>query len=137
MTKLRQDTQTVHLLGEDGQPLCSVEHVRGVPPMGIRSTEWAAGFTPGTLGTRICRDCEEKAGTATHFEPGEREAEDLPSTVDSRPHVGQSAEQTALAALGFIRNIATAKAASSGDEYGLTADRIIELAGLFLKEQGL
>lgn len=57
--------------------------------------------------------------------------------VNSRPHQDKTTEQLALEALGFIRNLAGAKPAHSGDEYGLTADRIIELSKGFLESQGL
>lgn len=76
MTMIQQDTQAVHLAGEDGKALCSAPADALVL---IEAKEWTAGFTSASQGARVCRDCEEKAGTAAVFAPGEREAEDLPS----------------------------------------------------------
>jgi hypothetical protein len=80
MTQIGQDTQTVHLLNAKGKALCKADS-----PTGIAASDWAAGFTPAGLGTRICRNCETKAGTAAVFEPGEREAEHptMPELADA------------------------------------------------------
>jgi hypothetical protein len=81
MTQIGQDTETVHLLDDDEQPLCEAKAYT----YGVNATAWAAGFTPAGLGVRICRDCETKAGTAAVFEPGEREAEHptMPELADA------------------------------------------------------
>lgn len=73
MTQINQDTSTVHLLDGHGAPLCGTADTAAPP--GVYASQWKAGFTPAGLGTRICRTCEEQAGTAAVFEPGEREAE--------------------------------------------------------------
>lgn len=67
-----------------------------------------------------------KAGGLTHAECHE--------AVDSRPHVEQD---TGAAALVFIEALAGQKAARSPDEYGLTAERMIEMAGEFVAKHSL
>lgn len=66
MTQIRQDTQKVHLVGEDGRAICGVEDVGQT----VELAAWQAGFTPATIGARVCRGCEEKAGTGARFEHG-------------------------------------------------------------------
>lgn len=60
MTKIQQDTQAVHLAGEDGKALCDAPADALVL---IEAKEWTAG-TSASQGARVCRDCEEKADTA-------------------------------------------------------------------------
>lgn len=66
VVQIKQDTAKVHLLDDD-KALCGITY----PEHTVRLRDWAGGFTPASLGTRVCRDCEEKAGTAARFEPGE------------------------------------------------------------------
>lgn len=86
MTRIRQDTETVHLLDAADAPLCGMEGGTGVP-----ASEWAQGFVPASAGARVCTACEEVAGTAARFAVGEREREareqGLPSMRPSGPGV--------------------------------------------------
>jgi hypothetical protein len=68
MTRISQDTAKVHLLGDDGKALCDVQY----PQHTVELASWQAGFTPASLGARVCRDCEAKAGLAASFAKGER-----------------------------------------------------------------
>jgi len=76
VTQIKQ-AQTVHLIDGYGKALCidevpAPEDGSGRPVPTVHVEHWRGGFTPASLGSRICRDCEEKAGTAGHFEPGEK-----------------------------------------------------------------
>jgi hypothetical protein len=69
MIRIKQDTDKVHLLGDDDRAICGAEHTGRT----LELATWQAGFTPAAIGTRVCRDCEAEAGTAAKFEPGEKD----------------------------------------------------------------
>ena len=74
MTQIKHDTEKVHLVGDDGRAICGVEYAEST----VELASWKAGFTPASVGTRICRDCEEKTGLGARFEPDEEDR--MPST---------------------------------------------------------
>lgn len=71
MTQIKHDTEKVHLIGDDQRAICGVEYANRTHELAT----WQAGFTPASIGSRICRDCEDKAGMGASFELGEKENE--------------------------------------------------------------
>lgn len=68
MTRIKQDTEKVHLVGEDGRALCEHKYPEHV----VEVASWLAGFTPASVGSRLCRDCEATAGTGAKLAEAER-----------------------------------------------------------------
>lgn len=82
MTQIGQDTGAVHLADTNGKPLCGA----GPDTLAlVTATEWKAGRTSAGQGARMCRKCEELAGTGAVLEPGEREGEHptMPELADA------------------------------------------------------